>query len=105
MGGALCGMTVISCSGPVASRLALHILGTFKPNPSIICDGLGELCNLVAATFSSKILGLAKSCNLSPPTVITGKDYLVHTLDSAECFHVELELDGAPLLVSVVVAA
>jgi chemotaxis protein CheX len=104
MGGALYGMTIVSCSRQVAARLALLMLGVFKPSSSIVCDGLGEICNMVAESFRSKVFGLAENCNLSPPTVITGKNYLLHTLDSTECFHVELELEGAPLWVSLVVA-
>jgi CheY-specific phosphatase CheX len=43
-------------------------------------DALGEVCNMVAGNFKNKIAGLAEGCMLSPPTVITGNNYSLHSL-------------------------
>jgi Chemotaxis phosphatase CheX len=40
---------------------------------------VGEICNLVAGNFKNKIAGLGEVCMLSPPSVITGDDYTVHS--------------------------
>ena len=45
-------------------------------------DALGEVCNMVAGNFKNKIAGLAEGCMLSPPTVITGNDYSLHSRQS-----------------------
>ena len=42
-------------------------------------DALGEICNMVAGNFKMKIPGMGEGCLLSPPTVITGSDYRLHS--------------------------
>jgi chemotaxis protein CheX len=45
-------------------------------------DALGEVCNMIAGSFKHKVNGLSERCALSPPSVVTGKDYRVHRQES-----------------------
>jgi chemotaxis protein CheX len=104
LAGALCGMITIRCSTPAAEKLAEQMLGgDATSNPSVIGDAMGELCNMVAGNFKSKITNLADHCMLSVPTVIWGEDYVVQTVQPNEGFQVALSLEGEPVWFSVVI--
>jgi chemotaxis protein CheX len=98
LAGALCGMITIRCSAKAAGKLAEQMLGGDAANdPSLTGDAMGELCNMVAGNFKSKISGLADGCMLSVPTVIWGEDYVVQTASASEGFQLALSLEGDPV--------
>ena len=104
MAGALCGMVTLRCDDPTAAKLASFMLGgDAASNQSTIRDALGELCNMVAGNFKSKINTLADHCMLSVPTVISGEDYVLETAEPAEGFNSVLSLEGAHIWVAVVI--
>lgn len=104
LAGALCGMMTIRCSGESAAKLASRMLdGDAAENPQTACDALGELCNMVAGNFKSKVSSLADHCMLSVPTVIRGEDYVMQPVNFNEALTLALSFDGAPLWVSLVV--
>ncbi|MGB8731217.1 MAG: chemotaxis protein CheX, partial [Candidatus Sulfotelmatobacter sp.] len=57
-------------------------------------------CNMVAGNFKNKISGLGDGCMLSPPSVITGDDYTIHSQPEAPTVEVSLLLDEMPLVIS-----
>jgi len=104
LAGALCGMITVRCSSEVAIKLADQMLGgDAAANPTIIGDALGELCNMVAGNFKSKVTNLADHCMLSVPTVIWGEDYVVQTVQPHEGFQFALSLDGEPVWFSMTI--
>lgn len=104
MAGALCGMTTIRCSGETAGKLASHMLdGVAASNPATVGDALGELCNMVAGNFKSKVNNLADHCMLSVPSVIRGEDYVLQAVSSNEGFVVALSFEGGPIWISLIV--
>jgi len=104
LAGALCGMVTIRCSSTTAGRLASLMLGDdAASNPSMTGDALGELCNMVAGNFKSKVSTLADHCMLSMPTVIWGEHYVMQTVQSHELFEVVLSFDGEPVWFSIVI--
>jgi chemotaxis protein CheX len=91
-------MITVRCSSAAAGKLAGQMLGGDAANdPSLTGDAMGEICNMVAGNFKSKITGLADSCMLSVPTVIWGEDYVVQTASANEGFQLALSLDGEPV--------
>jgi chemotaxis protein CheX len=68
-----------------------------------MADALGEICNMVAGNFKNKIAGLAEGCMLSPPTVITGNDYTLHSLSDSPPLEVRLRFEGMPIVVSLLI--
>ena len=104
MAGALCGMTIIRCTSITASRFASLMLGEHAAtNPSASRDAMGELCNMIAGNFKSKISNLADHCMLSVPTVITGADYSMETSEPTEGATVSFVFEGQPIWVTLVI--
>jgi chemotaxis protein CheX len=92
MAGALTGMTTIRCTTPTAGKFAALMLG--GDDPSMIGDAMGELCNMVAGNFKSKVASLADQCVLSVPTVISGDDYAMHNSEPTEAVSLAFEYEG-----------
>lgn len=104
MAGALCGMTTLRCSQATAVKFTSLMVGEeAASNPSTARDALGELCNMIAGNFKSKISNLADHCMLSVPTVITGEDYSMETVDPTEGVTVALTFDGEPIWVALII--
>ncbi len=104
LAGSLCGMMTIRCTAASTTKLANQMLGEdASSNPSVMGDAIGELCNMVAGNFKSKISSLADTCMLSVPTVIWGENYVVQTIAPNDGFLVPLSLDGEPIWFSLVV--
>jgi chemotaxis protein CheX len=70
-----------------------------KAGPEV-SDALGEICNMVAGNFKNKVAGLGDGCMLSPPTVISGSDYDLHSLAVAPALEVRLVFEGLPIAIS-----
>jgi chemotaxis protein CheX len=77
LAGSLCGLFIIRCSGSTGSKLAERMLGAPECDNQVL-DALGEICNMLAGSFKSRIPGIADTCMLSIPTTIAGSDYHVH---------------------------
>ncbi len=104
MAGALCGMTTLRCSNSTAAKLAALMLGgDAASNSSTVGDALGELCNMVAGNFKSKISSLADHCMLSVPTVISGESYSMQTSSSVKSFQLSLSYENEPVWVCLIV--
>jgi chemotaxis protein CheX len=101
--GELRGVLMFSCDEKSAVRITSKMLGVPLPGPDEqTADALGEVCNMIAGSFKHKVNGLSERCALSPPTVVTGKDYRVHRQES-ESLHslsVTFTFDGAPVYLS-----
>jgi chemotaxis protein CheX len=106
MAGALCGMLTIRCTSATAEKLAgMMLSGEAALNPSVIGDAMGELCNMYAGNFKSKISTLADHCMLSVPTVIWGEDYFMQTVQPNAGFQFALSFEGEPVWFSLVIHA
>lgn len=101
LAGELCGVLSVCCDGKAAALMTSKMLGVplDKAGPDV-ADALGEVCNMVAGNFKNKIAGLGDGCMLSPPTVITGSDYDLHSLAVSPALQVRLQFDGLPILIS-----
>ena len=101
LAGALCGVLSVRCDDKAAVLMTSKMLGVplDKVGPEV-SDALGEVCNMVAGNFKNKIAGLAEGCLLSPPTVVTGSDYSLHSLAESPGLEISLLFEGMPLLIS-----
>jgi chemotaxis protein CheX len=104
MAGQLCGVLSVRCDGKAAALMTSKMLGVAldKVGPDV-SDALGEVCNMVAGNFKNKIAGLAEGCMLSPPTVITGSDYSMHSLADSPGIEVSLLFEGMPIAISLMI--
>ena len=58
-------------------------------------DAIGEIANMVAGNFKSKITELTDGCVLSVPTIVTGEDYEVHQIGRGERIEVCVDYEGS----------
>lgn len=78
-GGLLSGACVFSCPSQVAIKIAAQMTDMeFAEVDDTVKDAMGEICNMVAGAWKGKVPELAAHCALSVPTVITGRDYILH---------------------------
>jgi len=100
LAGQLCGVLSVRCSGKAAALMASKMLGMdLNKVGHEMADALGEVCNMVAGNFKNKVSGLAEGCMLSPPTVITGSDYSLHSLADSP-LETRLLFEGMPIVIS-----
>ncbi|MCZ6515716.1 MAG: chemotaxis protein CheX [Acidobacteria bacterium] len=98
LAGQISGVLTVRCTLRAAAGIAEKMLGTkVAENDQSSADAVGEVCNMIAGNFKSKISGLAESCMLSVPTVISGSNYQLHRLENLEYVEVSLEFDDFSL--------
>jgi chemotaxis protein CheX len=101
LAGQLSGVFSVRCSGKAAALMTSRMLGVKldEVGPEVL-DAIGEVCNMVAGNFKHKIAVLAEGCMLSPPTVVTGSAYSLHSLTDSPALEVRLLFEGMPLVIS-----
>jgi chemotaxis protein CheX len=106
LAGMLNGVLSVRCDGKAAALMASKMLGVEldKVGPEMP-DALGEVCNMIAGNFKNKIAGLADGCMLSPPTVISGSDYTLHSHGNSPAIEVRLLFESMPLVISLLIQA
>jgi chemotaxis protein CheX len=79
--GAVRGSCQIRMTSLAATSIASAMLGgaPISEDDDSVNDALGELCNMLAGGWKNSTPGLSAECVLSPPTVISGRNYKVHT--------------------------
>ena len=78
--GIISGLCEIRLSVPASIVIACAMLpGTpIDESSDLICDAIGELCNLLAGGWKNRLPELGANCSLTIPTVIAGDLYQVH---------------------------
>lgn len=101
LAGQLCGVLSVRCDGEAAALMTSKMLGLplDKVGPEV-ADAVGEVCNMVAGNFKNKIAGLAEGCVLSPPTVITGGDYNLHSRADSPAVEVRMQFESRPIIIA-----
>jgi chemotaxis protein CheX len=100
LAGSLCGVLSFRCGFPAATHFTSKMLAReVSDSDEQAGDAVGEICNMIAGNFKSKVTGLKDSCVLSPPTVVTGSDYRMHSLVT-HCLQVVLLYENWPVSVA-----
>jgi len=101
LAGHLCGVLTLRCDSKSAALMTSKMLGIDLAHAGPeTWDAIGEICNMVAGNFKNKISGLAETCQLSVPTVITGGEYSLYTLADDPAIEIILLFEGRPLTIS-----
>ena len=101
LAGQLCGVLSVRCGLKAAVLMASKMLGVDLDKVGAdMPDALGEVCNMVAGNFKNKIAGLAEGCMLSPPTVITGNDYSLHSQADSPGLEVRLLFENMLMVIT-----
>src|ERR1700688_211644 len=101
LAGQLCGVLSVRCDGKAAALMTSKMLGVELDKVGAEGAGaLGQVCNMVAGNFKNKIAGLAEGCLLSPPTIVTGSDYSLHSLAESPGLEIRLLFERMPVVIS-----
>jgi|ERR1700722_165566 len=101
LAGQLCGVLSVRCDGKAAAVMTSKMLGVpLDKVASEVSDAMGEVCNMVAGNFKNKISGLAEGCMLSPPTVITGSDYNLHSMADSPVVEIRMLFEKMPIVIA-----
>jgi chemotaxis protein CheX len=77
--GAMRGCCEVQMNQSSAAAVATAMLGGVATDDSdSLDDAVGEIANMIAGGWKDRIPSLSSDCNISPPTVITGRAYKVH---------------------------
>ena len=100
LAGQMCGVLSVRCTARSAAHMASKMLGvdSEKVGPEM-WDAVGEVSNMVAGNFKNKISGLGDGCMLSVPTVITGKDYSMHSLADSGLLRADMLFEESPVVI------
>ena len=102
-GGLLSGACVFKSGSTAAMKVAAHMTGMeFEEVDDTVKDGIGEICNMLAGAWKSKVPDLAANCGLSIPTVITGRDYNLHVQAPEFKLHHAYTFDDASFEVTII---
>ena len=102
-GGLLSGACVFRSGGSAAMKIAARMTGMeFTSIDDTVKDGIGEICNMLAGAWKSKVPGLAANCGLSVPAVITGRDYNLHVQAPEFQLHHTYRFEDASFAVTIV---
>ncbi len=96
LAGSLCGVLSIRCSSEAGRMIAAKMLGATVVETPSMRDAVAEIVNMVAGNFKSKLSGKSQ-CMLSIPTVITGADYQLCSLDAAQIVQLFVVFDKYPV--------
>lgn len=101
LAGQLCGLVTVRCPHKAAVLMASKMLGlpAEKVGPDFP-DAIGEVCNMVAGNFKNKIAGLSDGCMLSPPSVITGSNYSLHSLAESPGLQIRMLFENLPIVIT-----
>jgi chemotaxis protein CheX len=96
--GQIRGLLTLRCSHASALSVAAQMLG-IQPAlaESEMDDALGELSNMIAGSFKTKLEQEGFQCMISVPTVISGSDYKLHSLADGSMTEFVGRFDGGTI--------
>lgn len=78
------GILSVHCSPQMAATITSNMLGMeFTEIGDEVRDALGEVANMIAGSFKTKMSKTGELFDLSVPTVIVGESYTTRTLTNA----------------------
>jgi chemotaxis protein CheX len=102
LAGQLCGLVTLRCTTKSAASMASRLLGTeIQQGDKQMFDAIGEIANMVAGNFKNKLTGLADTCMLSVPTVISGSNYSCHSMADTAPLQSTVIFEGAAVTFAV----
>ena len=101
LAGPLRGVLGLQCSYKSAAPLACKMLGIEESEVSPeASEAFGEICNMIAGNFKSKIAELGSRCLLSLPAVVMGNDCRLRALAASPALELKLLVENMPVVIS-----
>jgi len=102
-GGLLSGACVFGSGGSAALTIASKLTGMeLLETDDTVKDAIGEVCNMLAGAWKSRVPDLSASCGLSIPAVITGRDYFIHVQAPEFRLHRAYRFDDTTFAVTII---
>jgi chemotaxis protein CheX len=99
LAGPVCGVLTVCCSQKGATLIASRMLGTsIEDAQRELLDAMGEICNMVAGNFKSKLGDAGQATLLSVPAVIKGTQYRICSAVKGEIIECQHEFDNEVIL-------
>ena len=101
--GRVAGVVSFHCTAQSARNMAGKMLGApagDEEEDDIARDAVGEICNMVAGTFKTKLGQVGDECKLSVPTIICGAECTMQTNAGGTHVQMPFTYEGAPIAVS-----
>ena len=102
LAGAISGGYTVVVKEATAKQIASTMLGIeIAELNGDVYDALGEITNILAGAWKSKIPSLHAACLLSVPTVVTGTHYNIHRKTTAFRMARSYWFSGSPLTIDI----
>ncbi|ABF41922.1 conserved hypothetical protein [Candidatus Koribacter versatilis Ellin345] len=99
--GEVCGVLNFACDSCAARKIAARMLGIDEAEAGDQqFDAIGEICNMIAGNFKSKLPGIGEKCMLSVPTIVVGSNYRLRALSGKRRLEYRCLFESAPLRVA-----
>ncbi len=94
------GAFVVSFSREALFKIVATLFGyTPQDITEEVEDAAGEMANMICGAFRRRFEQRGISLKASTPSIVTGKDYHVHTLCKSDALALEFELNGHPIVI------
>ncbi len=99
-GNKVAGAFVVSFSREALFKIIAALFGyTPQEITEEVEDAAGEMANMICGAFRRRFEKQGITLTASTPSIVTGKDYHVHTLCKSEILALEFELGGHPIII------
>lgn len=96
------GMLTLHCPKPVAQSIAMALL-MLEPDEPVADedtrDAIGELVNMLAGGFKTRLADAGMDVNISVPTTIAGRAYSIDCFQGANCVSIPFRLEAGCFLI------
>ncbi len=100
LSGRLAGVVSVHCTAAGAREIAMKMLQGEPPEgeeEDTTRDAVGEVCNMVAGNFKSKLGTVGADCKLSVPTIVAGGSCMMTSESRGVHIEVPFQFAGSPL--------
>lgn len=101
LSGKLRGVVSFHCTSSAARQIAERMLGNdIESVEDAARDAVGEVCNMVAGSFKTRLGTVGDECKLSVPTIISGADCYMQTEPGLLHLEAPFDFEGSPISVA-----
>jgi len=99
-GNKVSGAFVVSFSREALFKIVCALFGSCpREITEEVEDAAGEMANMICGAFRRRFEKQGITLSASTPSIVTGKDYHIHTLCKSDLLALEFDLSGHPLIV------
>lgn len=101
LSGRLRGVVSFHCTSTAARQIAERMLGDdIESVEDAARDAVGEVCNMVAGSFKTRLGNVGDECKLSVPTIISGAECYMQTEPGLLHLEAPFHFEGLPISVA-----